>query len=232
MKARYPLPVVFFASLRRIKKSGGSWSRRSSACTILDGARVTLSDWRATAHPLLGRIEEFEGDILREEGNFGSAVQSWQKSIALQPKNRRVLAKIAAAEQRDGRWADAKAVWTQALEIRDNATARINRAVCYRRLRQWNEAFEDLHHAQKLGPEDADVQRWSKVFESLSKYLDEIRELDARVTADSRRLRSAGRACASYAAKRGRGTGARGQRRSGRAWPHGRFDRNCFKHSP
>lgn len=149
----------------------------------LDGARVTLSDWRATAHPLLGRIEEFEGDILREEGNVGSAVQSWQKSIAVQPKNRRVLAKIAATEQRDGRWADAKVVWTRALEIGDNATARINRAVCYRRLRQWKEAFEDLHHAQKLGPEDADVQRWSKVFESLSKYLDEIRELDARVTA-------------------------------------------------
>ena len=149
----------------------------------LDGARVTLSDWRATAQPLLFRIEEFEGDILREEGNFGSALQSWQKSIAIQPKNRRVFSKIAASEQRDGRWSDAKAAWTRVLEIRDNATARINRAVCFRRLRQWNEAFEDLHHARKLGPEDADVQRWSKVFESLSKYLDEIRELDARVAA-------------------------------------------------
>src|SRR4051812_10642469 len=149
----------------------------------LDGAHVTLSDWRATTHPLLGRIEEFEGDILREEGNFGSALQSWRKSVALQPKNRRVLAKIAAAEQRDRRWSEARAAWTRALEVRDNATARINRAVCYRRLRQWNEAFEDLHHAQKLGPDEADVQRWSKVFESLSKYVDEIRELDARVAA-------------------------------------------------
>jgi tetratricopeptide (TPR) repeat protein len=130
----------------------------------LDGARVTLSDWRATAQPLLGRIEEFEGDILREEGNFGSALQSWQKSVSIQPKNRRVLSKIAAAEQRDQRWGDAKAAWTRVLEIRDNATARINRAVCYRRTRQWNEAFEDLHHAQKLGPDDADVQRWSRVF--------------------------------------------------------------------
>ena len=149
----------------------------------LDGARVTLSDWRATVRPLSARLDEFEGDILREEGNEAAALQAWQKSIAIQPKNRRVLAKIASLQQGEQRWSEAISTWTRALQAHDNAIARINRAVCYRRLRQWPNAFEDLHHAQKLGPDDPDVQRWLRLFENVSKFLDEIREFDARVAA-------------------------------------------------
>jgi tetratricopeptide (TPR) repeat protein len=50
-------------------------------------------------------------------------------------------------------------------------------------LRQWTEAFEDLHHAQKLAADDPDVRRWSRLFQNVSKFVDEIRELDARVAA-------------------------------------------------
>ena len=78
---------------------------------------------------------------------------------------------------------DAVTFWTRALQIKDNATARINRAVCHRRLRQWNEAFEDFRHAQKLGADEPAVQRWRHVFETISKYLEEIQEFDARVAA-------------------------------------------------
>lgn len=148
-----------------------------------DGARVSLSDWRATVRPLSARVDEFEGDMLHEEGNSGGALEAWQRSIALQAKSRRVLAKIAAIQQRHERWSEAIATWTRALQVHDNATARINRAVCHRRLRHWNEAFEDLHHAQKLGSDDPEVQRWSRLFETVSKFLDEIREFDARVAA-------------------------------------------------
>ena len=149
----------------------------------LEGARVTLADWRARVRPLSARVDEFEGDISREEGNPSAALQSWQKSIAIQPKNRRVFAKVATLEQGEQRWTEAITNWTRALQVRDNAAARINRAICHRRLRHWPEAFEDLHHAQKLGPDDAEVQRWSRLFESVSKFLDEVRELDARVAA-------------------------------------------------
>ncbi len=148
-----------------------------------DGARGSLGDWRATVRPLSGRVDQFEGDILHEEGNSGAALQAWQRSIAIQPKSRGVLAKISRLEQRDGRWADAIATWTRALQVHDNATARVNRAICHRRLRHWNDAFADLHHAQKLGSEDAEVQRWSRLFENVSKFLDEILEFDARVAA-------------------------------------------------
>jgi tetratricopeptide (TPR) repeat protein len=149
----------------------------------LDGARVTLGDWRAQVRPLSARVDEFEGDISREEGDLSAALQSWRKSIAIQPKNRRVFAKVATLEQGEQRWTEAITDWTRALQVRDNAADRINRAICHRRLRQWPEAFEDLHHAQKLGPDDAEVQRWSRLFESISKFLDQVRELDARVAA-------------------------------------------------
>jgi tetratricopeptide (TPR) repeat protein len=148
-----------------------------------DGARVSLGDWRATVHPFSGRVDEFEGDILEEEGNTGAALQAWQRSAILQPKSQRLLSKMALLHQREKRWADAVTFWTRSLQVKDNATARINRAISERRLHRWNEAFEDFRHAQKLGADDPAVQRWRHVFETLSKYLDEIREFDARVAA-------------------------------------------------
>ncbi len=148
-----------------------------------DGARVSLGDWRAAVHPVSGRADEFEGDILREEGKTGAALQAWQRSLVLQPKNQRLLSKIAALHEHEQRWTDAVTFWTRALQVKDNASARINRAVCYRRLRQWNEAFEDFRHAQKLGADEPAVQRWRHVFETVSKYLEEIQEFDARVAA-------------------------------------------------
>jgi tetratricopeptide (TPR) repeat protein len=149
----------------------------------LDGAKQTLAEWRRTVRPLSSRVDELEGDIAREESDFDSARRAWEKAVAVQPKNRRVWEKIATVEQRDQQWAKAIASWTRALQIKDNATARINRAVCRRRLRQWTEAFEDLHHAQKLAADDPDVRRWSRLFENVSKFVDEIREVDARVAA-------------------------------------------------
>jgi tetratricopeptide (TPR) repeat protein len=148
-----------------------------------DGARQSLLSWRALVQPAPVKSEEFEGDIAREEHDIHRALENWRKAAAAQPKNRHIHQKIAATEQAEANWNEAIAAWTTSLKGADNAAARVNRAVCYRRLRRWDEAFADLHHAQKLGPNEPDVQKWSKAFEGLSKYLDEIRELDARLSA-------------------------------------------------
>ncbi len=55
------------------------------------------------------------------------------------------------------------------------------RALCFRRLRHWPEALDDFRRAQELVPDDPDVRRGVKLFERLSKFLGEIRELDARI---------------------------------------------------
>ena len=148
----------------------------------LEGAKQTLANWRATVQPISHRVDEFEGDIAREEHNLDAALQAWGKAAAA-AKNRRVLEKIAALEEEQQHWPQAVVVWDRAIALKDNAIARINRAICHRRLRHWNEAFDDLHRAQEMAPNDPEVKRWSGLFENLSKYVDEIREFDAKVAA-------------------------------------------------
>ncbi len=148
-----------------------------------DAARVSLGDWRVAIRKPSGKADELEGDILYAEGQPGAALQAWQSAHSLQPKNQRVLAKIGALHQRNQRWSDAIEAWTRSLQIKDNAIARINRAVCYRRLRMWEQAFQDFHHAQKLGADEPDVQHWTQQFHTISKFMDAIREMDARVAA-------------------------------------------------
>jgi tetratricopeptide (TPR) repeat protein len=148
-----------------------------------DGAKQTLLQWRETVQPTPVRTEEYEGDIAREEGDKARALEAWKKAAAVQPKRGRVFDKIAALQQSQQQWAEAIEAWTASLKAKDNAIARINRAVCERRLRHWDEAFRDLHHAQKLGADEPEVQRWSKMFENVAKFLDEIRELDAKLSA-------------------------------------------------
>lgn len=149
----------------------------------LDGAKETLADWRRKVQPAPPKIDEYEGDIAHETRNFPEALAAWRKAAAAQPRRHRVFEKIATLVQGQEHRSEAIAAWTDALKAKDTALARINRAVCQRRLHHWNEAFDDLHHAQKLGPDEPDVQRWSKVFESVGKFLNQIRELDAKVAA-------------------------------------------------
>ena len=149
----------------------------------LDRVKQTLAEWRKTVRSPTPRLDEYEGDLARENRDLSRAHQAWDKVLAAQPKNRRVLEKIALLEQGQEHWAEAVALWSRSLKIRDDATGWINLALCQRRLRDWNHAFQDLHRAQQLASDDPEVQHWSKLFEKLSKFLDQIRELDAKVAA-------------------------------------------------
>jgi tetratricopeptide (TPR) repeat protein len=147
----------------------------------LDGAKQTLADWRKTSPS--PRVDEYAGDVARDEHDLPRALQAWQKALRAKPRNRRLLEKIARLEQSEQHWAEAIKAWTASLEFQDDAIARINRAVCQRHLHQWDQAFDDLHRAQHLGADESDVQHWSKIFENLGKFLDQVRELDAKLTA-------------------------------------------------
>ena len=172
--------------IKRQPRNSRAWRRLVHAQLALqdnDGARQSLAAWRSAVQPAPVKTEEFEGDLARNEHDLAGALEHWHKAAAAQPKSKRIHQKIAALEQSRGDWNEAIAAWTDSLKAGDNAAARVNRAVCYRRLRRWDEAFSDLHHAQKLGPNEPEVQKWSNAFENLSKYLDEIRELDAKLAA-------------------------------------------------
>jgi len=50
-----------------------------------------------------------------------------------------------------------------------------------RHLHRWTEAQADLHRAEEIGPNDPEVLNWSKHFVRLSKFIAEVRDLDAQL---------------------------------------------------
>jgi tetratricopeptide (TPR) repeat protein len=167
-------------------QDNSAWKRLAQAhlkLHDLDAVADTLTEWRTTVAAPAPRLTEYEGDLANETHHSARAREAWKKVVSLQPKNRRVLRKIARLEQSQQHWAEAIAAWSQLLKVQDDAVGWVNLAACQRRLHDWDHAFQDWHRAQHLAPDDPDVRRWSKVFERLSKFLDQIRELDAKVVA-------------------------------------------------
>jgi tetratricopeptide (TPR) repeat protein len=163
-------------------QDNGTWDRLAQAEFGLRdpaGVKQVLEDWRrAVSKPSLN-LEEYTGDLAFEQNEPAGAVQAWMKVLAAEPKNTRVLEKVARMEKTQQHWTEENAAWTAYIETQDNAMARVNRALCRRRLHRWQEAFDDLKRAQQLAPDDPDVQRGGVLFEQTGKFLAEIRELDA-----------------------------------------------------
>jgi tetratricopeptide (TPR) repeat protein len=143
------------------------------------GVKQALEDWRRTVSKPSLNLEEYTGDLAFEQNEPAGAVEAWTKVLAAEPKNTRVLEKIARVEKAQQHWAEENAAWTAYLDVQESATARMSRALCRRRLHRWQDAFEDLKQAQELAPDDPEVQRGGKLFEQMGKFLAEIRELDA-----------------------------------------------------
>jgi tetratricopeptide (TPR) repeat protein len=163
-------------------QDNGTWDRLAQAEFGLRdpaGVKQVLEDWRRSVSKPSRNLEEYTGDLAFEQNEPDGAVQAWMKVLAAEPKNTRVLEKVARMEKTQQHWTEENAAWTAYLEAQDNAMARVNRALCRRRLHRWQEAFEDLKRAQRLAPDDPDVRRGGILFEQTGKFLAEIRELDA-----------------------------------------------------
>jgi tetratricopeptide (TPR) repeat protein len=163
-------------------QDNGSWDRLVRAQFGLRdaaGVKQALEDWRRNVSKPSSNLEEYTGDLAIEQHDPTGAVQAWTKVLGAEPKNTRVLEKVARAEKIQQHWSEENAAWTTHIEVRDSAMARVNRALCRRRLHRWQDAFEDLKRAQELAPDDPEVQRGGKLFAQMGKFLAEIRELDA-----------------------------------------------------
>lgn len=163
-------------------QDNGTWDRLVQAqfgMRDFAGAKQSLEEWRrAVPKPSLS-LEEYAGDLAALQKDFPLAIQSWAKVIAAEPKNIRVLEKIARLEKTQQHWAEENEAWTAHIAVQENAIARINRALCRRRLHRWQDAFEDLQRAQALAPDDPEVQRGAKLLEQMGRFLADIRELDS-----------------------------------------------------
>lgn len=163
-------------------QDNGTWDRLVRAqfgMRDFAGVQQSLEDWRrAVPKPSL-TLEEYTGDLAAEQKEWPRAVEAWTRVVTAEPKNSAVLEKIARAENVQKRWAQESDAWSAHIAAQDNAIARINRALCRRRLHRWQDAFEDLERAQALAPDDPEVQRGAKLFEQMGKFLADIRELDS-----------------------------------------------------
>ena len=163
-------------------QDNGTWDRLVRAQfgrRDLDGVKQALEDWRrAVPKPSLN-LDEYAGHLAVAEKNDAAAIEAWNRVAGADPKNVRVLEKIARLEKRRQFWTKEDAAWTALIAAQESAIARINRALCRRRLHRWHDAFEDLQKAQTLAPDDPEVQRGAKMLERMGKFLGEIRELDS-----------------------------------------------------
>jgi tetratricopeptide (TPR) repeat protein len=163
-------------------EDSGTWDRLVRAQFGLhDLARVkqTLADWRRTIPKPSLNLDEYAGDLAAAQKDDAAAVEAWKKVAAADSKNVRVLEKIARLEKRQHFWTKEDAAWTALIALQESASARINRALCRRRLHRWHDAFEDLDKAHALAPDDPEVQRGAQLFEGIGRFLAEIRELDS-----------------------------------------------------
>lgn len=160
----------------------GTWDRLVRAQFGLhDLAAVsqTLDDWRnAVPEPSL-KLDEYAGDYAAAKNDDAWAVAAWKKVADAQPKNVGVWEKIARLERRRHFWTKEDVAWTAVIRVQDNALARINRALCRRRLHRWHDAFEDLDKAKALAADDPEVQRGAKLLERIGQSLADIRALDS-----------------------------------------------------
>jgi tetratricopeptide (TPR) repeat protein len=163
-------------------QDNGTWDRLVRAqfgLHDLAGVKQTLEEWRHTVRKPSPNLDEYAGDLAAAEKDDAAAVEAWKRVAGADAKNVRVLEKIARLEKRRQFWTKEDAAWTALIAIQENAIARINRALCLRRLHRWHDAFENLQKAQALAPDDPEVQRGAKLLERTGKMLGEIRELDS-----------------------------------------------------
>lgn len=165
-------------------QDNGTWDRLIRAQFGLHdfaGVSQSLDDWRnAVPEPSL-KLDEYAGDYAAAKKDDAWAVAAWKTVVGADPKNVTVWEKIARLEKRRHFWVKEDAAWTALIAAQDNALARINRALCRRRLHRWHDAYEDLQVAQASGRDDPEVQRGARLLERLGKFLGEIRELDSAV---------------------------------------------------
>ena len=163
-------------------QDNGSWDRLLQTQFALRdpaGVKQALEEWRRVVTKPSSKLDEYTGDFAAAQQDAPSAVLAWTKVLSAEPKNTRVLEKIARMEKSQQHWTEEHAAWTTYLEAQESAMARINRAFCRRRLHRWQDALDDLKRARELAPDDPEVQRGNKLFEQMGPFLADIRELDA-----------------------------------------------------
>ena len=162
----------------------GIWARLVQAqCGAgnLPAAKETFAAWRSAVRHPSSKLDEYIGDVALAGNDPAAALQAWHRLLGREPRHLRVLTKVARVEQQQHHWLEAETAWNAALSAKETAEALTQRSMCRRHLHHWPEALADLNRARKIAPNDPEVVAAGKVFDRLSKFLAEIRDLDAEL---------------------------------------------------
>jgi tetratricopeptide (TPR) repeat protein len=173
-------------ALQYAPDDNGLWDRLVQAqCgqANFKGVKESFSAWRNSVRNPSSKLDEYIGDVALAEKDAGAALQAWHRLLGRNPHHLRVLTKVARVEKEQRHWLEAETAWSEALQLKETAEGRVQRAQCRRHLHRWSETLADLQRAKALAPNDPDVLRDTQVFERLSKFLAEIRSLDLQVAA-------------------------------------------------
>ncbi len=145
------------------------------------GAQQSLAEWRRVVPRDTPKRLELTGDAAMLENNPPAAVDAWKKALAQNPKNLRVLEKLARGQDTLRQWKEEDATLTNLLALQEKAATYASRARCRRQQHRWAEALADMKHAQQLAPNDSQIEEYARMFEQIENSLASIRELDARI---------------------------------------------------
>ena len=166
------------------RRDNGAWERLAQAQLgrrDQQAAKSTLEEWARAVRRTSPKFHEYSGNIAAAENDPKRAAESWRATLLDQPKNKRVLEKLARLEQAERHWQESDAAWTALLAIEQSAHALVQRAICRRHLHRWTESAADLHGAREVAPGDPVVERWWTRSERLAKFVGAIRELDKQI---------------------------------------------------
>ena len=170
--------------LKEAPRDNGTWARLVSVQLVrqdLPAANQALAEWQSAVRKNSPKRFELTGDVAMQEGNTAAALQAWSKALAGNPKNVRVLNKLARGYRAQRQWSEEDVALTAMIALEDNAATHVLRARCRRQQHRWSEALEDVSRAQQLAPQDAEVRQSAQLLERLEKFFAPIRELDARI---------------------------------------------------
>jgi tetratricopeptide (TPR) repeat protein len=163
----------------------GIWARLAQAqygAGNLAAAKATFAAWRSAVRRPSPKLDEYIGDVALAENDPAVALQAWHRLLGREPRHFRALTKVARLEQQQRHWMEADTAWSAALNTKETAEALTQRALCRRHLHHWPEALTDLNRAKEIAPKDPEVIAAGKVFDRLSKFLAEIRDLDSKLS--------------------------------------------------
>ena len=150
----------------------------------IDLCATTLDQFEKAIRPRPGVIDDLRGDIADAREEKENAEKSWIAFLKSNPPRSDAAAtcdKLASLFVDESRWRDVLEFRTKAIAAAPTAERRVLRATALLRLRNWNEAFAEMHRASALEASDPTVEEWQPQFERLDKFLPKIKALDAQI---------------------------------------------------